>query len=111
MNLPMTAVLGLYDPEDTLPEDDGTVSDYHRQQLDVDKPMDVYLHGNSAMMLRRAVKSNGQMKVCLTTTKGECLKSDSLVVLKIINSRRRCSQLHAQWTLAQLPLSSHTWDC
>lgn len=80
MNLPMTAVLGRYNPEDPLPEDDGTVNDYYRQQLDVDKPMDVYLHGNSAMMLRRAVKPNGKVKVCLTSTKGECIRATPWVI-------------------------------
>lgn len=31
--------------------------------------MDVYLHGNCAMMLRKAVVKNGAMKVCLAATK------------------------------------------
>lgn len=65
----MTAVLGSYDPSDPLPEDDGPPDQYYRQQQDVDKRMDVYLHGNSAMMLRRAVVKNGVMKVCLAATK------------------------------------------
>lgn len=70
INLPMTAVLGCYDPEDHLPEDDGSDSQYYRQQQDVDRPMDLYLHGNCAMMLRRAVSKNGSMKVCITSTRG-----------------------------------------
>lgn len=72
INLPMTAVLGQYDPVDPIPEDDGSDSQYHRQQQDVDRPMDLYLHGNCAMMLRRAVARNGTMKVCVTATKGTC---------------------------------------
>lgn len=70
MNLPMTAVLGSYNPQDPLPDNDGSEAEYYRQQLDITKPMDVYLHGNSAMMLKRAVKRNGAMKVCLCATKG-----------------------------------------
>lgn len=31
--------------------------------------MDLYLHGNVAMMLRRAVVKNGSFKVCVTSTK------------------------------------------
>ncbi|GAB7353863.1 hypothetical protein MBLNU459_g4222t1 [Dothideomycetes sp. NU459] len=69
INLPMTAVLGSYDPEDPLPEDDGSDSQYYQQQQNVDRPMDVYLHGNCAMMLRRAVVKRGAMKVCLAATK------------------------------------------
>ncbi|KAI9730868.1 MAG: hypothetical protein M1834_005586 [Cirrosporium novae-zelandiae] len=69
MNLPMTAVLGYYDPEDPIPDDDGTEAQYCRQQEDFNRPMDVYLHGNAAMMLRRAVTHNGAVKVCLTSTK------------------------------------------
>lgn len=72
INLPMTAVLGEYDPEDPIPEDDGSDSQYYHQQKDVDRPMDLYLHGNCAMMLRRAVARNGTMKVCVTATKGTC---------------------------------------
>ena len=70
MNLPMTAVLGTYNPQDPLSDDDGTEDEYYRQQLDLSKPMDVYLHGNSALMLKHAVKRNGTMKVCLAATKG-----------------------------------------
>lgn len=70
MNLPMTAVLGKYNPQDSLPEDDGSEEEYYRQQVDLSKPMDIYLHGNSAMMLKRAVKRTGAMKVCLAATKG-----------------------------------------
>lgn len=70
INLPMTAVLGAYDPEDTLPESDGSDRQYYRQQQDLDKSMDLYLHGNCAMMLRRAVVKNGAMKVCVTSTRG-----------------------------------------
>lgn len=70
INLPMTAVLGSYDPEDPLPEDDGSDSQYYRQQQDPDRPVDLYLHGNCAMMLRRAISRNGVMKVCVTATKG-----------------------------------------
>lgn len=77
MTLPMTAVLGSYNPQDPLPEDDGSDSEYYRQQLDYDKPMDVYLHGNSAMMLRRAVRKNGSIKVCLCATKGMSSLSSS----------------------------------
>lgn len=69
INLPMTAVLGHYDAEDPLPEDDGSKRQYYSQQEDVDRPMDLYLHGNCAMMLRRAVVRNGSMKVCVTSTK------------------------------------------
>ena len=68
--LPMTAVLGAYDHEDPLPEDDGSESQYYQQQQDPDRPMDLYLHGNCAMMLRRAVVRNGGFKVCVTSTKG-----------------------------------------
>lgn len=66
----MTAVLGVYDPSNPLPEDDGTDAQYFEQQEDFDRPMDVYLHGNTAMMLRRGVVKNGSVKVCLTSTKG-----------------------------------------
>lgn len=69
INLPLTAVLGRYDPEEPLPEDDGSESQYYHQQEDLDRPMDLYLHGNVAMMLRRAVVKNGSFKVCVTSTR------------------------------------------
>ncbi|KAL1303079.1 hypothetical protein AAFC00_006523 [Neodothiora populina] len=69
INLPLTAVLGAYDPQDPVPDDDGSAGQYYRQQQDLDKPMDLYLHGNTAMMLRKGVFKNGAVKVCVTSTR------------------------------------------
>ncbi|KAG9748131.1 hypothetical protein KCU59_g4133, partial [Aureobasidium melanogenum] len=67
INLPLTAVLGRYDPSHPLPETyNPQASSYHQ---DLNRPLDLYLHGNVAMMLRRAVLKNGTMKVCITSTK------------------------------------------
>jgi hypothetical protein len=52
-SLPMTAVAGQYDPTNPLPEDDGGNEVYERdQESSGERTFDVYLHGNSAMLLR-----------------------------------------------------------
>ncbi|THW78056.1 hypothetical protein D6D19_01809 [Aureobasidium pullulans] len=67
INLPLTAVLGRYDPSHPLPENDNpSESSYHE---DLNCPLDLYLHGNVAMMLRRAVVKNGTFKVCVASTR------------------------------------------
>ncbi|KAL1881581.1 hypothetical protein Plec18167_003178 [Paecilomyces lecythidis] len=70
MNLPLTAVLGRYDPNDPLPEDDGDEEQYTRQQESMaDGPADLYLHGNAASLLCKGIKENGSVRVCITSTK------------------------------------------
>lgn len=70
----MTAVAGQYDPSIPLPEDDGDEETYKREQESCSKgPFDVYLHGNSAMLLRKMTKSNGSVKVVVSSTKGKGL--------------------------------------
>ncbi|PQE29256.1 flavin-nucleotide-binding protein [Rutstroemia sp. NJR-2017a BBW] len=69
-SLPMTAVAGRYDPHNPICEDDGSEEQYIREQESFGEgPFDVYLHGNSAMMLSRMTKSKGSMKVVLSSTK------------------------------------------
>jgi hypothetical protein len=70
-SLPMTAVAGQYDPSNPLPENDGDDETYDREQESCgDRPFEVYLHGNSAMLLRRMTKSKGSIKVVISSTKG-----------------------------------------
>lgn len=67
----MTAVAGQYDPRKPICEDDGTEEQYVQEQGSFGEgPFDVYLHGNSAMMLSRMTKSKGSMKVVISSTKG-----------------------------------------
>lgn len=67
----MTAVAGNYDPHKPLCEDDGDEEQYVREQESFGEgPFDVYLHGNSAMMLNRMTKQGGNMKVVISSTKG-----------------------------------------
>lgn len=76
MNLPLTAVLGHYDPNDPLPEDDGDEAQYIRQQESMGEgPADLYLHGNAASMLCKAIKEKGSVRVCVTSTKSTILCS------------------------------------
>lgn len=71
-SLPMTAVAGQYDSSTPLSEDDGDDEAYEREQESCGKrPFDVYLHGNSAMLLRKMAKSNGSVKVVVSSTKGK----------------------------------------
>lgn len=71
MNLPLTAVLGRYDPNNPLPEDDGDEEQYmHQQESMTDGPADLYLHGNAASLLCKAIKENGSVRVCISSTKG-----------------------------------------
>ncbi|KAH8597979.1 hypothetical protein B0O99DRAFT_617334 [Bisporella sp. PMI_857] len=68
--VPMTACAGQYDPSNPLPEDDGDEEQYRREQeLFNEKPFDVYLHGNSAMLLNKMTKANGSIKVVISSTK------------------------------------------
>ncbi|KAJ9314370.1 hypothetical protein C8Q69DRAFT_505873 [Paecilomyces variotii] len=70
MNLPLTAVLGRYDPNNPLPEDDGDEEQYmHQQESMTDGPADLYLHGNAASLLCKAIKENGSVRVCISSTK------------------------------------------
>ncbi|GAD92872.1 hypothetical protein BC1G_06677 [Paecilomyces variotii No. 5] len=74
MNLPLTAVLGRYDPNDPLPEDDGDEEQYMRQQESMaDGPADVYLHGNAASLLFDGV-------VMFFTPNGHSLNYRSVVI-------------------------------
>ncbi|KAF7909186.1 uncharacterized protein EAE98_012265 [Botrytis deweyae] len=69
-SLPMTAVAGNYDPHKPICEDDGTEEQYVQEQESFGEgPFDVYLHGNSAMMLNRMTKQGGNMKVVISSTK------------------------------------------
>lgn len=68
--LPMTAVAGQYDPSRPLPEDDGDEAEYTERQEDCDdRPFDVYLHGNTAMLLSKIVKGKASVKVAISSTK------------------------------------------
>jgi nitroimidazol reductase NimA-like FMN-containing flavoprotein (pyridoxamine 5'-phosphate oxidase superfamily) len=67
INLPLTAVLGRYDPAHPLPDHPTPQESYFHS--DLNRPLDLYLHGNVAMMLRRAIHKNGQIKVCICSTK------------------------------------------
>jgi nitroimidazol reductase NimA-like FMN-containing flavoprotein (pyridoxamine 5'-phosphate oxidase superfamily) len=67
INLPLTAVLGRYDPSHPLPSNSTPEQSYHHSNLN--RPLDLYLHGNVAMMLRRAISKQGNIKVCICSTK------------------------------------------
>ena len=70
-SLPMTAVAGRYEASEPLPEDDGNEEEYVRGQESFgDGPFDVYLHGNSAMLLSKMTKSQPSVKVVVSSTKG-----------------------------------------
>lgn len=74
--LPMTAASGQYDPSNPLPEDDGDEEQYQKQQETFnEEPFDVYLHGNAAMLLGKATKANGSVKVVISSTKGTMILS------------------------------------
>jgi len=70
--MPLTAVMGRYDPDDPLPEDDGGEEEYVRQQeaTVLDGPADLYLHTNAASLLYKSIREKGSVRVCVTSTKG-----------------------------------------
>ncbi|TGO89932.1 hypothetical protein BPOR_0086g00020 [Botrytis porri] len=69
-SLPMTAVAGNYDPQNPICEDDGTEEQYVKEQESFgNAPFDIYLHGNSAMMLNRMTIEGGNVKVVISSTK------------------------------------------
>ena len=69
--LPMTAVPGQYDPSvPSLLEDDGDEETYVQQQETYnDEPFDVYLHGNTALLLGKMTREKGSVKVVVSATK------------------------------------------
>jgi len=69
--IPITAVAGKFNPCQPLPEDDGDEEEYVQQQdLYNEQPFDVYLHGNAAMLLSKMSKTQGPVKVAVSSTKG-----------------------------------------
>lgn len=82
ITLPLTAVLGWYGDGDG---DGPEVSDAElaRQQQVVMRQglMDVYLHGNAAAMLYRAIRDSaaGTVNVCICSTKGEFVDDPAVV--------------------------------
>jgi len=67
----MTTVAGRYEASSPLPEDDGDDEQYVRDQESFGGgPFDVYLHGNSAMLLSKMTKSRPSVKVVVSSTKG-----------------------------------------
>jgi hypothetical protein len=81
-SLPMTAVAGQYDHSNPLPENDGTDENYAREQESCSgMPFDVYLHGNTAMLLRKMTRSRGSIKVVVSSTKGEKCRAIHIVML------------------------------
>ena len=67
----MTAATGQYDPSNLLPDDDGNEEQYAEQQeIFNEKPFDVYLHGNAAMLLGKMTRANESIKVVISSTKG-----------------------------------------
>jgi hypothetical protein len=76
MNIPLTVVMGKYDPSDPLPEDDGDKAEYVRQQESIGKgAADLYQHGNAASLLYNATKAQGSLRLCVSSTKSEILNS------------------------------------
>jgi hypothetical protein len=70
-SLPMTAVAGRYDPNGPkLPEDDGDEEMYVQNHEAYDQPLDIYLHGNAAMILSKVATGRGSVHICITATKG-----------------------------------------
>ncbi|KAI5198621.1 hypothetical protein E4T39_06666 [Aureobasidium subglaciale] len=106
MNLPLTAVLGRYDPSHPLPTSNtppSATSLSHHANLN--RPLDLYLHGNVAMLLRRAVLKNGSAKVCIAST-----KVDGVVLNYTPNGHSlnyRSAVIHGTASLVTLPEEKH----
>jgi hypothetical protein len=97
--LPLTAVLGNYGDGDNVgPE--MSDEDLERHQKDAMKqgPANVYLHGNAAAMLCKAIKNSGTgtVKVCICSTKGTVLVLDGEIVLCAFRDYRIYSEADAQ---------------
>lgn len=91
----MTAVAGNYDPHEPICEDDGDEEQYVREQESFGEgPFDVYLHGNSAMMLNRMKKQGGNMKVVISSTKGIFTTHSKQISSLTTSSRRTNPPLH-----------------
>lgn len=73
MMLPLTAVLGSYgDGDSANPEMSDEDLERHQKSALRQGPANVYLHGNAAAMLCKAIKNSesGEVKVCVCSTKG-----------------------------------------
>lgn len=74
--MPLTAVLGRYGDGSDIPAET-EVSDAEiellRQERMKEGPMDLYLHGNAAALLYKAIRESdsGQVRVCISSTKGK----------------------------------------
>jgi hypothetical protein len=84
MMLPLTAVLGTYENDDNMDLDmnDEDLERQHRHAMR-QGPTNVYLHGNAAAMLCKAIKTSeiGAVKVCICSTKGKFLFLSGELVL------------------------------
>lgn len=68
---PMTAVAGRYDASNvSVSMQETKQQDHHEQTLSENQGFDVYLHGNSAMLLNQMAKTNGCVGVVISSTKG-----------------------------------------
>ncbi|KIX05435.1 uncharacterized protein Z518_06307 [Rhinocladiella mackenziei CBS 650.93] len=75
ITMPLTAVLGRYDDDgdgfSISPDASDAELEQHQKQAMQEGPMEVYLHGNAASMLYKAIKESnrGEVKVCISSTK------------------------------------------
>jgi hypothetical protein len=70
-SLPITAAAGRYDDHKTLLEDDGDEDQYLKDQEPFGNwPFDVYMHGNVTMLLSKKTKSEGLVKIVVSSIKG-----------------------------------------
>lgn len=99
MMLPLTAVLGNYGDGDNVgPEMSDEDLERHQKNAMRQGPANVYLHGNAAAMLCKAIKNSGTgaVKVCICSTKGTVLVLDGEIVLCAFREYRLYSEADAQ---------------
>lgn len=72
INLPLTCVLGKYNPNAEYSNFTDQELDSKNMNLVLNGPAEAYLHGNAASMLYKAIKASGDkgVRVCITSTKG-----------------------------------------
>ncbi|EXJ83160.1 hypothetical protein A1O1_06779 [Capronia coronata CBS 617.96] len=74
LTMPLTAVLGSYGDGSNIPSET-EVSDAELERIRQEQmkrgPMDLYLHGNAAALLYKAIRESesGQVRVCISSTK------------------------------------------
>jgi len=77
VNLPLTCVLGRYDPNTEYERFSDEQLDAEHKETLRNGPVEAYVHGNAASKLCRAIKESesGSVKVCITSTVGTFIQS------------------------------------